>query len=357
MPNETIEEISSFMDEADSQAFSVDDNIGDQGQFTNEETNFEEGTQEPETYSAEQTVTADSGSDPVNKPKEQKSKVEYPAGTKIDRQGNLTLPTGERISAGSHRRLFDKNLEQAQNLAKAGELFKQVHQERVQLAQQAQQVHAQNQQLIQQLNAMKHAGSGYAEYGLTNEEAIDAFKLAKRIKENPDQTVQTLLALAKNAGYPLEELGRGVDHEAVTALIEEKLQPITQLQQREEQVRAQQANLVNQAKQFLVNNPDARIHSGEIAEMLQNNKNLSLESAQRNLKVIYQKMGFDYNKTLKQNIAERRGRLKQSAPKQQTRQVPNGRSNAGAAPKTNKAYEKMTMQEIVKEAMQENGYR
>lgn len=283
-----------------------------------------------------------------------------PDGAIEDAKGNLTLPDGKVILAGSHRRLYEDGLRHKTQAEQLGDVLRRVQNEIVPS------YDRQIQTLTAQVQAYQQAANVHTQYGVSPEETVQAVKLAAAWKANPLETLKYLLAEAAAAGHNIEGMGSSVDTMAISRMIEQKIAPLTadrERAQREQQIATESASAANA---FFGKFPDAKIHESLIAKLITDNPNLSPESAYYELRLSAQQKGLDWNKPLLEQMHSQR-QSQQSVQQQQVQQpqqqtqapMPNGRPNAQqvATNVPNVASEYDTMGDIVRQAMRDAGMR
>lgn len=278
-----------------------------------------------------------------------------------DGQGNLKLPDGQFIKAGSHRRLYEDNIKLKDQVSGASEVLKKVRDEI------APSYERQIEQLTARAQAFEAASVAHNQYGLGPEEHVQAVKLAAAWKSNPVATLQYLLAEARAAGHNIEGIGSSVDTMAVNRIIEQKLAPFTANHERTQQEQKIQQESAQAANQFFTKFPDAKIHESLLAKLITDNPHLSPESAYYELRLSAQARSLDWNRPLMEQLSQGVTQQQQVQQQQVTPQVlpkqgttmPNGRPNAVTVvtdtPRV--ASESASMGDIVREAMREAGLK
>lgn len=331
---------------------------------TTEEGNVEDVTQQQQADQQDKPGTGEGGAANANQQQQQKlegqnNRSARTDGAIEDGKGNLTLPSGEIIKAGSHRRLYEDNQKFKGQVEQLGTILQRVQNEI------APSYERQIEQLSARVQAFEQANVAYTQYGLAPEEQTQAVKLAAAWKANPVATVQYLIAEAKAMGHNIEGIGSSVDTMALQRMLDQRLAPLTanHEQSRREQEILEQSN--NAATQFFTKFPDAKIHEQLIAKLVSEN-NLSPESAYYELRLSAQGRGLDWNQPLlpqlhakasQQSAQQQQQQTQPVVPQQQT--LPNGRVNAGnvATNAHQVAHESTSMGDIVRDAMRAAGMK
>lgn len=179
-------------------------------------------------------------------------------------QGNpndLVLADGTRIPAGAPRRVFEKHLSHFKDVAKERDNLRQ---ERDQYAQQVQ-AFQQAQQEAQQL-------------GISPQEQQMGHRVVSEFKKDPVSTIQNLLQVAQQQGYDTSQVG-GVNAEAIANMVRQQLAPVTEQYEKQRQQTEQQQRAQQQAQEFFAEFPDAQQNEDVLAQIIENNPDLSLREA------------------------------------------------------------------------------
>ena len=236
---------------------------------------------------------------------------------------DLTLPDGTVIKGGSERRLYEK----AQALAEERDTL------RSRLQQTGQQ--------MQELTARLQKAEGMATLGdqlqLARDEQEYALKMMQAYKRNPVETLKLLLADAQAAGYKLEGLGDGVPVAALERMVAQKLAPITQRFEQESQQQRETQEKVNTIRAFFSRFPDAQIHEGPLGVLVEQRIKNGAPANQDTLIAAYfdlreqaSEQGFDWRRSLAQQLEERRAGNGTTRRNTQQRSAPvRGRNGAG----------------------------
>lgn len=200
---------------------------------------------------------------------------------------------------------------------------------------------------------------------------IAAIRVMADFMRDPVRTLQYLVEEVKSKGYPIPFLEQGVtpgmDLNAIQRMIDNKMAPLTQQQ---EQVRVQQEQrqrAESDLNNFLADNPEGNANLDVLAEMLNAQPGLPLQSAYTKMIRWAHENNLDWTQPLKQQIAALQQQPQQPAPQQTTQQpapqrpLPGRRSAStnGAAPVGNGAVqqynENASWSDIIRHAMQEHG--
>ena len=137
-----------------------------------------------------------------------------------------------------------------------------------------------NATLKQQLSALQqHAGTATEltrvanEMQLSPDHQVIALRVMGDFLKDPVRTLQSLVEEVKSKGYQIPFLTEGVtpgmDLAAIQRMIDAKLAPITQAEQRTQQEAAQRAHVGQQLDAFLNTNPEANANLDVLAQMMQ----------------------------------------------------------------------------------------
>ena len=186
-------------------------------------------------------------------------------------------------------------------------------------------------------------------------------QMVSDLQRDPVGTMKKLLAEVTAQGYKIEELGAGVDTAAIQRMIDERLPRNTQTEQTDEEILAE---ATAEANQFFNRFPDARVHDELLARVMRDYPGTDLHTAYFNLKSSFADKGFDWSRSLEDNIKDTRSHS--STDNAQTNQntnqqkpLPNGRApNADEFKLDNGngvVHEDTDTSEIVRQAMRESG--
>lgn len=206
--------------------------------------------------------------------------------------------------------------------------------------------------------------------GVAPQDQVIAIRLMSEFMKDPVATLGKLVEEVKSKGYQIpflqEGVSQGMDLSAISRMIDGKLAPFTQQQQRA----AQEVQMRQQAEadlqQFLDENQEANSNLDVLAEMLQAQPGLSLGNAYTKMIRWAHENGLDWTQPLKAQIAAQQGQRQQQHTTQQTdtRPLPGRRSvAAGSAVRANGAGNAQPMSEtsswadIIRSAMEESGTR
>lgn len=188
--------------------------------------------------------------------------------------------------------------------------------------------------------------------------------IVRDLQRDPQGTMQKLLAEVIAQGYTVEGIGAGIDTAAITRLIEERLPKNTEASNNSvEQITA---DATAEANQFFANYPDAKPHDELLARMLSDNPGLSLQSAYFQLKGAFAEKGFDWTRSLQENVAasSQPNNENSSTDNQQQKNdgpaLPNGNNGQGTDVVVNRgniSHESEDTGDIVKAAMREAGMK
>jgi hypothetical protein len=182
---------------------------------------------------------------------------------------------------------------------------------------------------------------------------------------DPVKTLEYLVAEVKSKGYPIPFLEQGVtpgmDMAAIQRMIDNKMQPITQQQQAARQQAEMKQRAEADLQVFLDDNGEANSNLDVLAEMLNAQPGLSLQSAYTKMIRWAHENGLDWTQPLKAQIAQQRQQPTPQQPPQQQRPLPGRRSAGGngATPVGDGAVqqynENASWADIIRQSMREHG--
>jgi flagellar hook-basal body complex protein FliE len=200
---------------------------------------------------------------------------------------------------------------------------------------------------------------------------IAAIRVMADFLRDPVKTLQYLVEEVKSKGYPIPFLEQGVtpgmDMNAIQRMIDNKFAPFTQQQEQARMQQAQRAKAESDLNNFLSENQEANANLDVLAEMLNAQPGLPLQSAYTKMIRWAHENNLDWTQPLKQQIAALQQQPQQPAPQQPPQQqqpqrpLPGRRSaNAnGAQPMGNGSVqqynENASWSDIIRHAMQEHG--
>jgi hypothetical protein len=200
------------------------------------------------------------------------------------------------------------------------------------------------------------------------QDQIAAIRVMADFMRDPVKTLQYLVEEVKSKGYPIPFLEQGVtqgmDMAAIARMIDNKMQPLTQQQQVARQQTEQRQRAEADLNSFLEENQDAHSNLDVLAEMLQAQPGLPLQSAYTKMIRWAHENGLDWTQPLKQQIAAQRQQPTPQQPSQQQapqRPLPGRRSAGGngATPVGDGAVqqhnENASWSDIIRQAMREHG--
>lgn len=205
------------------------------------------------------------------------------------------------------------------------------------------------------------------ELQLSPENQVVALRVMGDFLRDPVKTLQDLVSEVKSKGYQLpfmtEGVSQGMDLNAIQRMIDAKMAPITQAQQRQQQQDAERARVGQQLDAFLVTNPEANANLGTIAQMMQAQPNLTLHDAYTQMIKWCYAHGLDYSQPLQPQVdaLNASGGQQQQTTQQPTngrRPLPNGRSAAYGAQgvdATRTFNENTPWGDIIRHSMEESG--
>ena len=156
-------------------------------------------------------------------------------------------------------------------------------------------------ELATQLEAVNNAGTIGTQYNLSPDEVTTGAQLIAAYKNNPVETIQYMLTQAQSNGHNVDAIvSGGTDMSAVKSMLDNALAPL--VADRQAQIDTQETNsrALEIYNQFSSQHPDAAIHEGSLARLLQQDPNLSPEAAYYKLQNYYLQKGWDWTKNLEQ---------------------------------------------------------
>lgn len=265
------------------------------------------------------------------------------------RTRDLVDPISGRVVAqgGIERRIF----EESQRASRENNALKQ----RVQGLEQA--VRASN-------DVVREA----ARLNVAPQDQLIAVRIMADFMRDPVRTLEGLVAEVRSKGYNLPFLQQGVspgmDMDAISRLIDNRLQPITGRYQQEQQLDQLRQQASRDLEVFTTANPESTQNLDVLTEMLQAQPGLPLNDAYMKMVRWAHENGLDWTQSLKQQIAALRQQqtTQQVQQPQQPRPLPGRRSASQAgAVRTNGANgaqqfnENASWADIIRSAMQDSG--
>jgi hypothetical protein len=200
------------------------------------------------------------------------------------------------------------------------------------------------------------------------QDQVIAIRVMADFMRDPVKTLQALVEEVKSKGYPIPFLEQGVsqgmDLNAIQRMIDNKMAPLTQQRQQEQQNVQMRQQAERDLNTFLEDNQEANSNLDVLGEMLQAQPGLSLHSAYTKMIRWSHENGLDWTQPLKQQIAQRQQPTPQQPTQQQPTQqrpLPGRRSagNNGATPVGNgqvaQYNENASWADIIRQSMQEHG--
>lgn len=196
-----------------------------------------------------------------------------------------------------------------------------------------------------------------------------AVRLYKDLAANPVETMTKLLAELKGKGHTFDGIGGTVDTLAIQNMLVDSLPQQQQQQQTPEQVQQRiQEEAAQEALEFLGQFPDARMHEGVIANILeaatQQGQSPSLRDVYFRLRQSVAANGLDWDKPLQPQIdARKQAQSQQQQQQQPGTQKPFNGVRGGMTVETQsenidpfKTSTGNTRESAILDAMRENGY-
>lgn len=287
--------------------------------------------------------TSDSTAQP--KPGEEPKKEEQQTHGAKD----LTLQDGTVVKGGSERRFFEQR-----NVAR----------ERVNtLEDENRSISAERDKFRNDFSQLQETVKGL--HGADPQSVSIGLQIVNDLQRDPQGTMKKLLAEVVAQGYTVEGIGAGIDTAAITRLIEERL-PNRDTSD-EANIERITADAHTEASTFFNTFPDAKPHDELLARMLGDNPGLSLQSAYFQLKDAFAEKGFDWTRSLADNVKGSSGQTNNGLDstgkpiiKVDTPGLPNGGNGQNTDVVVNRgnlAHESEDTGDIVKQAMREAGMK
>jgi hypothetical protein len=220
---------------------------------------------------------------------------------------------------------------------------------------------------MRQLSGINEVTQEAMRLNVAPQDQLAAVRVMADFMRDPVKTLEYLVAEVKAKGYPIPFLEQGVtpgmDMTAIGRMIDNKMAPITQ-QHQSARVQAQERQRAEQdLNAFLEDNQEAHSNLDVLAEMLNAQPGLPLQSAYTKLIRWSHENGLDWTQPLKPQIAAQRQQSTPQQPQQQSpqRPLPGGRSVASTttAPLANgpvaQHNENASWSDIIRQSMQEHG--
>lgn len=240
----------------------------------------------------------------------------------------------------------------------------------------AQKVHRENTQLQQRVTQAEananHANEVVRLGTSLNLQPADqsaALNIMARFLKDPVKTLEEMVVEVKSKGYEIPFLATGVtpgmDTAAVQRMLDQRMAPITQQRQQQEQVAQHQANAKVVLDTFLDQNPEGTHNLTVLAEMMTASPGLTIQDAYVKMIKWAASNGLDYSQPLKQQIEQRRQQPPANTvqtptatqPRSPTAPLPNARPVNGAVPVEQAATfnENSSWADIIRQSMKESG--
>jgi len=207
-----------------------------------------------------------------------------------------------------------------------------------------------------------------ARLNIAPQDQLIALRVMADFMRDPVRTLEGLVAEVRSKGYNLPFLQQGVtpgmDMDAISRLIDNRLAPLTDQRRQEQQLQQYREQAQRDLDGFLAENGEAQANLDVLTEMLQAQPGLPLQHAWTKMIRWAHENGLDWTQPLKPQVAA--VRQQQSTPQQQTTQprpLPGRRSVAQAgATRVNGSgnggrqfNENASWADIIRDAMNESG--
>ena len=214
-----------------------------------------------------------------------------------------------------------------------------------------------NSKLTTQLKAINDAGTVGTQYNLTPEEVTTGAQMISAWKDDPVNTLKYMLTQAAALGHNVEGLQQGgTDMSAVKQMITDSLAPLMEGKQLEKDTQENEVRAREVYTDFISRHQDASVHEDTLAQLLQKDQNLNVESAYYKLQAFYANNGYDWTKSLATLQQEYEAKAPQNT---QVPQPPDGGgvSNTQVTDSANVASVNESTSDIIKQAIADAGIR
>jgi len=302
-------------------------NIGEGDEPTSSEGTEEQGDTTTQAAS-EQTPTASGEQSPAGGDVQQQQQPSRGPQDLVDRNGNVLARQG---AERRHYETAQREKQRADNVTRELDTVKG------------------------QLEAINAAGNLGSEYSLSPQELTTGAQLISSYKTDPVGTIQFMLTQAQSSGHNIDALlggNGGTDMNAIKQLIDNSLAPLMQEQSQRADTQAANDRATEVYNDFIGRFPDAAMHEGTLAKMLQQDTSLDPQAAYYKLQSYYAQKGLDWTKSLEQLQQEQA-----TQPRQNTQQaLPDGGMNPVNVTDTAPiAAANTSTDDIIREAMREAG--
>ena len=233
------------------------------------------------------------------------------------------------------------------------------------------QLKTQLQQATQALSGINQVTQEAVRLNVAPADQVTAIRVMADFMRDPVRTLQLLVEEVKAKGYQIpfltEGVSPGMDLNAISRMIDGKLQPITQQHQQTLQQQRIREQSTQELNNFLSENDEANANLDVLSEMLQAQPSLSLHGAYTRMIRWAHEQGLDWTQPLRPQIAARNNGGQQPTHQQPTQQPSRplpGRSarGNGAQPVQQEQggtqfNENASWADIIRSAMQENNVR
>lgn len=199
----------------------------------------------------------------------------------IDRHGNVVA------RGGAERRTYEKNA-----LSRALELEGAARAQRQEI-----------ETLKRQVAGFSQANEALGQYGLSPPDLLMAAQLLHGIKTEPVKVVKDLLAALQAKGVQIDGIGGGVDVQAIVKAVRAEMAPLRESARHSAEIARIQSESAQETNEFLARYPDAAMHEDEIARILGERPDVTLDGAYWMLKHGFAAHGLDWNRPLKDQTA------------------------------------------------------
>lgn len=239
----------------------------------------------------------------------------------------------------------------------------------------AQKVHRENAQLQQRVTAAEANANNANEFvklgttlGLSSQDQAASLNIMARFLKDPVKTLEEMVVEVKSKGYEIPFLATGItpgmDTAAVQRMLDQRMAPITQQRQQEQQAEQGRANAKVVLDTFLDANPEGTHNLTVLAEMMTASPGLTIQDAYVKMIKWAASNGLDYSQPLKQQLESRVQQQPPAntvqtptQPRSPAAPLPNARPVNGAVPVDQAATfnEHSSWSDIIRQSMKESG--
>lgn len=238
----------------------------------------------------------------------------------------------------------------------------------------AQRVHRENNQLKQRLQVAETAANNSNEIvklgttlGVQHSDQVAALNLMSQFLKDPVKMLEALVVEVKSKGYQIPFLEQGVspgmDTAAINRMLDQRMAPITEQRQAQEQKAQFEVEAKQTLDNFLDDHPEGFHNLSVLGEMIMSDPKLTIQNAYVNLVKWCAANGFDYTQPIKPQVEARQNQQQPAKTQAQNNPphsapLPNGRQPARTTPVNDAVQfdETASWSDIIRHAARESGY-